>query len=298
MNSNLSSAIEDPPFVVGLDLGQARDPSAIAIVRKVDGASRRPLFYCGFLQRVPLGTTYPSIIAHVGRLMERLPGPASLAIDMSGVGRPVYDLFVYAGFSPTGITITSGDSVTRESSNILRIPKLTLISRTSALLHSGQLKIQKNLADAPTLIRELGDMRANFTEHGHLQVSARVGRHDDLCLALAIALYVAHGDSMESYGMFEFYREQYGGGAPPEIVPQVAEDPIVEPPPGDPFGFYIGPESAAPAGVVLMQAPVGTSAANGLSGKLYRPNAAGLFEMSELDAKPLITHGRGWVRVV
>jgi hypothetical protein len=296
MNSNLSSLIEDPPFVVGVDLGQARDPTAICIVKKIDGTSRRPLFYCGFLQRVPLGTTYPSIIAHVGRLMERLPGPAALAIDMSGVGRPVYDLFVYAGFSPTGITITSGDSVTRESSNILRIPKLTLISRTSALLHSAQLKIQKNLADAPTLIRELGGMRANFTEHGHLQVSARCGKHDDLCLALAIALYVAHGDTMQSYGCFEFYREQYGGGAPPEIVPQVAESPIVEPPPGDPFGFYIGAGSAAPADVVTLRAPPGTSAATGLSGRLYRPTAAGLFEMIPEDARPLVAHGHGWER--
>jgi hypothetical protein len=215
MNSIRSSLIEDAPFVVGVDLGQARDPTAICIVKKVDGSSRRPLFYCGFLQRVPLETNYPSVIAHVGRLMERLPGPASLAIDMTGVGRPVFDMFVHTGFSPTGVTITAGDSIVREGGNIFRVPKLTLVSRMQACLHSGALKIQKNLADAPALIRELQDMRANFSDHGHLQISARVGRHDDLCLALAISLFVANGgDSMESWGCFEYYREQFGGGRP------------------------------------------------------------------------------------
>jgi hypothetical protein len=289
---------DEPTFVVGVDLGQARDPTAICIVQKVGSGSRRPVFRCGFLRRVPLGTSYPAIIGYVGRLIDRLKGPSTLAIDFGGVGRPVYDLFVDAGYSPIGISITAGDSVTREGGNIFRVPKLTLVSRLQALLHSGQLKILETLADAPQLVRELEDMRATFSDRGHLLFSARVGRHDDLCLALAIALFVAHGDSMESYGMFEYYREQYGGGTPLDVEPPVAESPIIEPPPGDPFGFYIGPGSAAPAGVVLMQAPPGTSAANGLSGKLYRPNAEGLFEMSELDAKPLIAHGRGWERVV
>jgi hypothetical protein len=288
---------DEPTFVVGVDLGQARDPTAICIVQKVDGSSRRPVFRCGFLRRVPLGTPYPSIIGYVGRLIDRLKGPSTLAIDFGGVGRPVLDMFVHAGFSPIGIAITAGDSITREGGNIFRVPKLVLVSRLQALLHGGQLQILETLADAPQLVRELEDMRATFSDRGHLLFSARVGRHDDLCLALAIALFAAHGDTMESAGCFEFYRQQYGGGTPLDVEPPVAESPIIAPPPGDPFGYYIGPESAAPAGVVTLRAPPGTSAANGLSGRLYRPNAAGLFEMSEIDARPLIAHGRGWERV-
>jgi hypothetical protein len=287
---------DEPTFFVGVDLGQARDFSAVCIVQKINGDTRRPIFRCGFLRRIPLNTSYPNVIAYVGNLMQRLKGPASLIIDFGGVGRPIFDCFVHAGFSPIGISITAGDSVTREGGNVFRVPKLTLVSRTQALLHSGQLKILETLADAPTLVRELQDMRATVTEHGHWQFSARVGRHDDLCLALAISLFVAHGDSMEYEGLFEFYRQQYGGGTPPEVEPQVVESPIVEPPPGDPFGFYIGADTAAPVDVVTMRAPAGTSAANGLSGRLYRPNAAGLFEMIPEDARPLIAHGRGWER--
>jgi hypothetical protein len=291
------NTFDEPMFTVGVDLGQSRDPTAVCIVQKAD-SSRHPVFRCGFLRRVPLGTSYPSIIGYVGNLIDRLKGPSTLAIDFGGVGRPVFDLFVDAGFSPVGIAITAGDHITREGGNIFRVPKLTLVSRLQALLHSGQLKILKTLADAPQLVRELEDMRATFSDRGHMLLSARVGRHDDLCLSLCIAIFAAHGgDTMEAYGCFEFYREQYGGAAPPEIVPQVAEDPIVEPPPGDPYGFFIGPESAAPAGAVTLRAPPGTSAANGMSGRLYKPNAAGLFEMSEIDARPLIAHGRGWARV-
>jgi hypothetical protein len=288
---------DEPTFVVGVDLGQARDPTAICIVQKVDGSSRRPVFRCGFLRRVPLGTSYPSIISYVGSLIDRLKGPSTLAIDFGGVGRPVFDMFVHAGFSPIGIAITAGDSITREGGNIFRVPKLTLVSRLQALLHAGRLKILETLADAPQLVRELEDMRATFSDRGHLLFSARVGRHDDLCLALAIALFAAHGDTMECAGMFEYYREQYGGGTPLDIEPPVAESPIIEPPPGDPFGYCVGPESAAPAGAVTLRAPPGTSAANGLSGRLYRPNGAGFFVMSEIDARPLIAHGHGWERV-
>ena len=38
------------------------------------------------------------------------PGHPELVI---GVGRPVFDMFVYSGISPTGVVITSGDSAPR-----------------------------------------------------------------------------------------------------------------------------------------------------------------------------------------
>src|SRR6266702_650882 len=93
------------------------------------------------LERLPLGTPYPAVVARVGRLLAKVPG-AELAIDMTGVGRPVFDLFSYAGISPIGVRITAGTAETREGS-VCSVPKLVLVSRLTALLHQGQLKIHR-----------------------------------------------------------------------------------------------------------------------------------------------------------
>lgn len=51
-------------YTIGVDLGQSRDPTAIAIVRKVDG-----VFQVGHLERIPLRTPYPGVVSHVLRLL-------------------------------------------------------------------------------------------------------------------------------------------------------------------------------------------------------------------------------------
>ena len=163
------------------------------------------IYQVGHLERVPLGTPYPGIVAHVGRLLGKLPDP-ELVIDYTGVGRPVFDLFTYAGISPVGVLITGGAVETRDGV-ICSVPKLTLVSRLQALLHEGRLKIQKELSEAETLVRELQDFRVEFTAAGHLTFNARAGKHDDLVLALAIAIWRAYGGGMACWGVFEATRQ-------------------------------------------------------------------------------------------
>src|SRR6266699_1191723 len=152
----------------------------------------RPIFQVGHLERVPLGTPYPGIVSHVGRLLRKLPGCSELVIDFTGVGRPIFDMFVYSGIFPIGVVITAGNTETRDGMTC-SVPKLTLVSRLQALLHEGRLKIQRELDEAETLVRELRDFRAEFTAAGHLTFNARCGKHDDLVLALAIAVWRAYG---------------------------------------------------------------------------------------------------------
>jgi len=90
-------------------------------------ASPRSIFQVGHLERVPLGTLYPAIVAHVGRLLTKLPGRAELVIDFTGVGRPIFDMFVYSGIFPIGVVITAGNSETCIGPNFWRI-----FSRNSA----------------------------------------------------------------------------------------------------------------------------------------------------------------------
>lgn len=176
----------------------------------VPAAATGPIFQVGHLERLPLGTTYPGVVAHVQRLLDKPPlaNNADLVIDFTGVGRPVFDMFQARGVSPIGVAITGGDVITHEGL-IYRVPKLILISRVQALFHSGQIKIQKDLPDAPALVAELQEFRAEVTDSGYWRFGARSGKHDDLVLALAIAVWRAHGSVSES-GWLDYAREMTG----------------------------------------------------------------------------------------
>ena len=167
-----------------------------------DGA----IFRCGHLERIPLGTSYIGIVQHVARLLHRLPAGTELAIDYTGVGRPVADLFFTTGLSPTLVLITGGTAETYDG-GVIAVPKLALVSRLQALLHESRLKIHKDLAEAATLVRELQDFRVEFTAAGSITFNARTGKHDDLVLALAIAAWRAYG-SGPSDGFYQLVRQQ------------------------------------------------------------------------------------------
>jgi hypothetical protein len=169
-----------------------------------------PILQVGHLERVPLGTPYPGIVAHVGRLLAKLPGRPELVIDLTGVGRPIFEMFVYSGITPIGVNITAGTAETGDGPTY-SVPKLTLVSRLQALLHEGRLKILRELDEAEILVRELQDFRMEFTAAGHLTFNARSGKHDDLVLALAIATWRAHGGGIAYWGLLEFMRREASG---------------------------------------------------------------------------------------
>lgn len=211
---NHSSRFEETTnYYMGVDLGQAHDPTAIAVIRRHQvhewyGNPKWPeirlkseVFQCGFLERVPLGTRYPTIVGHVGRLLQRQMwvDNIELAIDQTGVGGPVADLFSSAGIDFKGVVITGGDTENRDGSTH-RVPKIKLVSQLQALLHSGSLQIQKELIEADALVREMQDFRVNYTDSGRMQFGAREGKHDDLVLALSIAVWLAtEWDKCTSY---------------------------------------------------------------------------------------------------
>ncbi len=71
------------------------------------------------------------------------------------------------------------------------VPKHVLISTLDARLHTGELRIAAELTESGALAEELKDFRRKVSAAGRYSYEARVGRHDDLVLACAIALWVA-----------------------------------------------------------------------------------------------------------
>src|SRR5580692_10761580 len=117
---------------VGVDLGQARDRTAIVIVERIDYTPPAPppaeyvpvrMRKRKFLldqsalvpwpppppkppppkpelhynvrhgERLRLGTPYPDVVKHVRWILDNLGADVALIVDATGVGRPVVDLF-------------------------------------------------------------------------------------------------------------------------------------------------------------------------------------------------------------
>ena len=89
------------------------------------------------------------------------------------------------------MSINAGVTETLNEHGIWHVAKLLLVSTVQALLHDGRLQIQKDLPEAPILKLELEDFRATVTDSGRWTFGARSGAHDDLVLALALALWRA-----------------------------------------------------------------------------------------------------------
>ena len=157
------------------------------------------------------------------------------------------------------------------------MPKLNLISRVWALLHDGRLKIHKGLPDAPALVAELQDFRAEVTDSGYWRFGARSGKHDDLVLAVAIALWRANGDNMPGCGVFELYRREAArvGVVVQEKLPSQ-------------FGFAFA--SAQPTNLVSLKVPLGTTTVYGTSGQEYSARG-GVIQVRPNDVSSLLQLG-------
>jgi hypothetical protein len=175
-------------FVIGLDLGKLRDYSAVCVLEHLVPERQ---FRVGHLQRFKLNTAYPQIIEEVAALVYRFPR-SELVIDATGVGLAVFDMFVQAGLRPRGVMITGGDQESHEG-KIHRVPKATLVSLVDKAMQTQELRILSKLSEAAILRRELEHFEVGYTGTGHMTFNARVGKHDDLVLALAIALWGAVG---------------------------------------------------------------------------------------------------------
>jgi hypothetical protein len=187
-------------YIVGVDLGQSADPTAVCVLNayaeREDPAEPMKFYYdVQHLMRLPLGMSYPAIVQDVGVMLQREPlksSGAELVIDETGVGRAVGDIFVQQGLKPIRVSITAGDSPGEMSGNArYTVSKSHLVSALDAKMHTGELRIAKDLRESPALESELKDFRRHVSNAGRYSFSARSGQHDDLVLAVAIALWRA-----------------------------------------------------------------------------------------------------------
>jgi hypothetical protein len=184
-------------YFTGLDLGQARDYTAIAVLERTTlpdpRREDRKLHHYAVrhLERLPLGTPYPDVGTHLARLFAGPPLAGTvLAVDYTGVGRAVLDLLRRAKIpaSLRAVTITGGSKATFDRG--WHVPKRELVGTLQVLLQSRRLKVAPTLPAAQTLVQELATFQVKITPAANETFGAwREGAHDDLVLALAIAAW-------------------------------------------------------------------------------------------------------------
>lgn len=203
-------------YVAGLDLGQARDYTALAIIETsgtpakhvvhdiepelglpmdrnvtVEGSPAR--LRLRHLERFELGTSYPDIAECVVQKLRIVPGECLLAVDATGVGAPVIDMFDRSGLQGlVAITITGGSEVHIDGRNV-HVPKRDIVHGLLAASQEGRFKVAKRLQLGPALVKELTGFQLKVNlRTGHDQYEAwRESVHDDLVLAVALAAWVA-----------------------------------------------------------------------------------------------------------
>lgn len=154
-------------FVLGVDLGQAHDYTALVVLERV-----RTELHARHLERLALGTSYPSQVERVVDLVTspEMARDALVAVDGTGVGRAVTDLLRVA-LKPlqtplVSITITAGSASSRVGSR-WSAPKRDLIAAAQVALQTKSLKIAAALPTAQVLVDELSAYRVRISEEGH-----------------------------------------------------------------------------------------------------------------------------------
>ena len=192
-------------YYLGLDLGQKRSYTAIAVVeRTVDREERRcaltwemewhelspPRVAVRHLERIGLGTSYVDVVDRVRELVwsDALRGKTKLVVDATGAGAPVVDLFrkdeeLKRACELLAVTITSGTVAGRgPKKGDWQVPKQDLMTGLVLMLEAGKLGIARGLEEAGRLVEEL------------VRYGREEGFRDDLALALALACWKVRMD--------------------------------------------------------------------------------------------------------
>lgn len=189
-------------IAIGVDLAQARDRTAIVAVRSwmadptAEDAvrTRRPRrerhHAVEHAARLPVGMGYPEQAAEIVRLAADLAADERpvLVIDSTGVGRAVVDLIKRDCPVPLrAVTIGAGAEVVRDGWRVT-VPKVELVGALEVALSGRRIRALPDLPLAKELDDELRAFGYEMSATGRPRYEGR-GRHDDLVMALCLAVW-------------------------------------------------------------------------------------------------------------
>jgi hypothetical protein len=225
--------VDEITYLAGLDLGQASDFTALAILERTRPTERtdpsaetfrvpqrrsgldtlavreatpkrEQIYAVRHLERFSLGTPYPAICERMVKLFAQPPlSGATLAVDQTGVGRAVLDMIRRARPLATirPITITAGHAVVPDGPG-WHVAKKELVGVMQVLFQSRRLQVARLLPMASVLVKELETFRVKITASANETFESwRERDHDDLVLAVAMAAWVGER-GLKQFRMF------------------------------------------------------------------------------------------------
>lgn len=196
-------------YIAGLDLGQSIDYSALAIVQKYTKKILKhrtpelePICYLRHLSRFALNTPYPAVVETVDGILSRpeLAGDITLAIDSSGMGSAIYDMFktlkkVRGGnlrYKLEGIKITPGEGRARYENGYRMVPKVELLKPLFAIYGTPRFVIAHDVPDRAEFERQMQSFHYEHSDGGRAKFGAISGMHDDYVIAVSMPLWYVH----------------------------------------------------------------------------------------------------------
>jgi hypothetical protein len=184
---------------VGVDVGQQKDPTAIAVtIYPFPGAVHLRLATVKYLERLPLGTGYPEVKNRILDVLHNLeyafyaevPGRymGEVRVDATGVGRPLVDMLHEAEPQARiyGVTLTAGHEQTRKGWDWY-VPKQHLVNSLTRYMAERRLLLP-DTQESRQFQRELRSFQGRKESANHVETGARQGTHDDLVIAVGLTL--------------------------------------------------------------------------------------------------------------
>jgi hypothetical protein len=185
-------------YSIGVCLGQPFDSAGIAVIEG-DRPGPFDLRHVERWRKVP----YPEIVEGLRELVEDFWPKPSIALDETGAGRPVVELFRKAGLPchVTSVIVTAGGTAGyREGAE--HVPKRNLVSLVAVFLQTGRFRIARGISNARTLERALRSFRSRVNLDPDATATWRENGNDDLVLSVALALWTAEVISRPSIVSF------------------------------------------------------------------------------------------------
>lgn len=191
-------------WVLGVQLGQAGRPTAMAAVEyrrdpsgqwtidasKIRREVPRERMSLRFLRRVPSQTRYLDVVAEIEERLASPPfdGRGHVIVNQTGT-RTAADRFCVTNLNPISVTITDGETESRQSSLVYLVPRTYLIHQLEAKLETGELQIAHDLPEYKGFERQLQEFRPRNSTAGHFDFATEEDARDDLIIAAALAVW-------------------------------------------------------------------------------------------------------------
>ena len=196
-------------YICGLDIGQRQDYTASVLINvnklidKNSSISKTTIesLEVVAITRFKLGTFFTDIADEIASGMTKLLLKSQiqpkLVIDITG-NYSITELFnaknnPYELFKVVPVIITGG-SLSSFDKGVYNVPKYELIFRTNIALEQYKLKFAEGMPFIDILIDELRNYGRSIKESGTEIFNARSGEHDDLVLALSLAVWMCVKD--------------------------------------------------------------------------------------------------------